>query len=197
MVNRKVHCPFHAEDTPSCHVYEDGHYHCFGCGAHGDAIDWLRDVEGLDYDAAKALLAQGQAAAAAPSANTDYTLKLALALWRTAAPIAGTPALRYLADIRGIDVTALPAEAPLRFHPRCVFGPDLRAPALIALYTDVVTDEPAGIHRVKLSPNVFAGGKVERLSLGRWPGPHACNTAAGRCARHGPPAPAPGSPSCR
>ena len=32
-------CPFHNEKTPSFYVVEDkGFFHCFGCGAHGDAI---------------------------------------------------------------------------------------------------------------------------------------------------------------
>ena len=30
-------CPFHNERTPSCKLYAD-HYHCYGCGAHGDVI---------------------------------------------------------------------------------------------------------------------------------------------------------------
>ncbi|MEM7046049.1 MAG: CHC2 zinc finger domain-containing protein [Pseudomonadota bacterium] len=34
-------CPFHAETTPSFTVNDDkGFYHCFGCGAHGDVIDF-------------------------------------------------------------------------------------------------------------------------------------------------------------
>src|SRR6185503_11357225 len=39
-------CPFHGEKTPSFYVYEDGHYHCFGCGAHGDAIGFIMQAEG-------------------------------------------------------------------------------------------------------------------------------------------------------
>ena len=36
-------CPIHAEKTPSFKVDEArGIYHCFGCGAHGDAFDYLR-----------------------------------------------------------------------------------------------------------------------------------------------------------
>ena len=31
-------CPFHDERPPSFRVYTD-HWHCFGCGAHGDAIE--------------------------------------------------------------------------------------------------------------------------------------------------------------
>lgn len=42
-------CPFHAEKTPSFTVNDkEGFYHCFGCGAHGDVFDWLRDKQGLD-----------------------------------------------------------------------------------------------------------------------------------------------------
>ena len=108
-----------------------------------------------------------------PRASDDYTLKLALDLWNEARPIADTPAARYLAEVRGIDVSLLATEAPLRFHSRCIFGPDRRAPALIALYQDVLTEARAGIHRIKLTPDVFAGAKVERMSLGRWPAPRA------------------------
>lgn len=33
-------CPMHGDTNPSLRVYADGHWHCFGCGAHGgDAID--------------------------------------------------------------------------------------------------------------------------------------------------------------
>jgi len=41
-------CPFHQETTPSFTVYEDNYY-CFGCGASGDAINFIQDVEGLDF----------------------------------------------------------------------------------------------------------------------------------------------------
>jgi len=38
----KAHCPFHEEKTPSFTIQAgDSHYHCFGCGAHGDAIAFL------------------------------------------------------------------------------------------------------------------------------------------------------------
>ncbi len=43
-------CPFHRERTPSFHVVEEkGFYHCFGCGAHGDAIRWLEETEGMSF----------------------------------------------------------------------------------------------------------------------------------------------------
>src|ERR1700726_4709711 len=35
-------CPFHDEKSPSFIIQKgDSHYHCFGCGAHGDAIQFL------------------------------------------------------------------------------------------------------------------------------------------------------------
>jgi DNA primase len=43
-------CPFHRETTASFHVVPDkGFYHCFGCGQHGNAIDFVMAIEGLDF----------------------------------------------------------------------------------------------------------------------------------------------------
>src|SRR5437870_8102803 len=43
-------CPFHHEKTPSFYVVEDkGFFHCFGCGAHGDAIGYLMRADNLDF----------------------------------------------------------------------------------------------------------------------------------------------------
>jgi len=41
-------CPFHGEKTPSFYVYED-HYHCFGCGEHGDAITFVMKSQGAAF----------------------------------------------------------------------------------------------------------------------------------------------------
>ena len=44
-------CPFHDDRDPSFTVFQKGgewRYHCFGCGAHGTAIDWLVQTEGLE-----------------------------------------------------------------------------------------------------------------------------------------------------
>jgi DNA primase catalytic core len=52
-------CPFHQERTPSMYVYpEQQTYHCFGCGAHGDAISLLREKERLEFTDAVELLAK-------------------------------------------------------------------------------------------------------------------------------------------
>lgn len=51
-------CPFHAERSPSLQIYDDGHYHCYGCGAHGDAIALIRDRERCEFVDAVELLAR-------------------------------------------------------------------------------------------------------------------------------------------
>lgn len=46
----KGHCPFHKEKTPSFNVHPDfGFYHCFGCGAHGDVIKFIQEIEKVDF----------------------------------------------------------------------------------------------------------------------------------------------------
>lgn len=52
-------CPFHSEKTPSFTVYPaDNSFYCFGCGAGGDAITFIRKRENLDYPDAVEFLAQ-------------------------------------------------------------------------------------------------------------------------------------------
>jgi DNA primase len=55
----KALCPFHDEKTPSFIVQKgDSHYHCFGCGAHGDAIQFLMNHQKLGFSDAVENLAQ-------------------------------------------------------------------------------------------------------------------------------------------
>ncbi len=51
-------CPFHDEKTPSFVIQKgDSHYHCFGCGAHGDAIQFLMQHQSLGFVDSVELLA--------------------------------------------------------------------------------------------------------------------------------------------
>ena len=51
-------CPFHNEKSPSFTVSNDKNfYHCFGCGAHGDVIGYLMQVEGVSFPEAVERLA--------------------------------------------------------------------------------------------------------------------------------------------
>ena len=56
-VNRagKANCPFHNDRTPSMKV--DKRFHCFGCGADGDVIDFTAQLHGLDAKSAAEKLA--------------------------------------------------------------------------------------------------------------------------------------------
>jgi DNA primase len=49
-------CPFHGEKTPSFYVYDD-HYHCFGCGVHGDVIAFVMQSQGASFPEAVEQLA--------------------------------------------------------------------------------------------------------------------------------------------
>ena len=49
-------CPFHTEKTPSFFIFRDNRFKCFGCGAHGDVIDFAQKMYGLSFpDALKHL----------------------------------------------------------------------------------------------------------------------------------------------
>src|SRR5271155_2501640 len=62
-------CPFHHEKTPSFYVVEDkSFFHCFGCGAHGDAIGFVMRADNLDFLEAVEKLA-GEAGISVPQAT--------------------------------------------------------------------------------------------------------------------------------
>ena len=50
-------CPFHSEKSPSCTIFpETQSFYCFGCGAGGDVITWVRRMDNLEFtDAVKQL----------------------------------------------------------------------------------------------------------------------------------------------
>jgi len=114
-------CPFHNEKTPSFTVSEDkGFYHCFGCGAHGDAIGFVMRMEGLSFPEAVERLA-GEAGLQVPQASPEdraaarrradlYDVVEAAATWfeeRLAGP-EGAEARAYLTGrgLRAETVTA-------------------------------------------------------------------------------------------
>ena len=49
-------CPLHGEKTPSMCFFPDGKWHCFGCGAHGDAADLYAALHGVSIGEALQLL---------------------------------------------------------------------------------------------------------------------------------------------
>jgi DNA primase len=64
-------CPFHKEKSPSFKVENERRsYHCFGCGAGGDAFKWLMEMDGLSFPEAVERLA-GEAGVELPKWSPD------------------------------------------------------------------------------------------------------------------------------
>lgn len=67
-------CPFHNEKTPSFTVYpESESFYCFGCGAGGEAISFIRRAENLDYTEAVKFLCD-RAGMSMPTDGYDNSL---------------------------------------------------------------------------------------------------------------------------
>ena len=75
-------CPFHPDHEPSLKIYDD-HYHCFGCGAHGDVTDFAARLFGVSqYEAAKKL-------------DFDFGLHLTEQLYREPVRRVNNPEIEY------------------------------------------------------------------------------------------------------
>lgn len=133
-------CPFHVERTPSFRVYQrDGHYHCYGCSAHGDAIAFVMRRQSMSFIEAVAFVADWAPIrpqrAIAPTARVDGTesasrkIAWCRSIWRSARLAMSTPVEAYLRG-RGI-MRSIPAT--LRFHSRLWHSESRRHwPAMVA-----------------------------------------------------------------
>lgn len=139
-------CPFHAERTPSFFVWSD-HYHCYGCGAHGDPIDYLMATRRIDFPAAVVELT-GQA----PSSTNVVPLLRQFSL-NSAARSAAPPVSSRIAELwagadnprlaelylwtRGISLRPKPLPEAIRGH-SAVWCSETREkrPAVLAALTD-------------------------------------------------------------
>lgn len=118
-------CPFHEERTPSFHVVPArGFYHCFGCGAHGSAIDFVMQANGVGFAEAVMRLAQASGLTSVPpeppapsgrerprqqgdpgdpSRRTERERRKAFRLWLDSKPLKGSVAEAYLVETRGLS----------------------------------------------------------------------------------------------
>lgn len=193
VVGRKVHlrregrvltgrCPFHPEKTPSFTVYDtsgDRRFHCFGCGAHGDALDFLQRADGMSFlDAVEYLSTEaGMTAPKAghiplaskatvesapeppPSLPAQRWSPKAGRIWNMAGPT-DHPILRtYLEETRGC---VMPRGADLRFIPA---GPRTEWPTMVARVTDLVTGEPMSLHFTRLAKDGRGKAPVDKPRL--------------------------------
>ena len=106
-------CPFHAENTPSFKVFSD-HYHCFGCGEHGNAIEFVMGQQGVSFpDAVRTLAARsgveipsgqksGMDKPPEPSGTRDVLRRACTKYQQLLYGANGAAGLKLLSD-RGID----------------------------------------------------------------------------------------------
>jgi DNA primase len=97
----KACCPFHKEKTPSFTVNDEkGFYHCFGCGAHGDAIRFLTDARGLPFmDAVKELADAAGLEVPAPDPRAQQRAERASSLYE----VVEAAARWFTEQLNGVD----------------------------------------------------------------------------------------------
>lgn len=185
-------CPFHGEKRPSFYLYPD-HYHCYGCGEHGDVINYVMKTEGIDFLTAVQQLAGGAAidlskpapavpepAAQVGSGEDDEKAQrkrdYAKAIWLAGHErLAGSPVADYLAG-RGIDLAELGRQPrALRCHPG-LWHPWARRqmPAMVAVITGAGGEHLAThctwLERIGAAGWIRARMEGGRLVFGRYPG---------------------------
>ncbi len=159
-------CPFHNEKSPSFYVNEDkGFYHCFGCGAHGDAIGFVMAQDGLGFmDAVKSLAAEAGLAVPEPQRRNPEDLKRAGLLDLLAAAADWYRA--QLASAGGADARAYLAKREVAPEQLAGFGlgfaPDSRdalSKALMAKFADI---DPSLLLEAGLTGETDAGSGAAR-----------------------------------
>jgi DNA primase len=165
----KACCPFHADRSPSFTIFAGGRrFYCFGCGAGGDVVDFIRLTHRVNFRDAAAILGENRSLpvvsrhAPEPEPEADRTQE-ALSIWRNAAPIPGTPAETYLRN-RGLRLR-LPDS--LRFA-RLRYGKRGREYPCLVACVGSIENKVIGIQRTYLAAD--GSGKADvpkaKLSLG-------------------------------
>ncbi len=174
-------CPFHAENSPSFRVNDSkGLYHCFGCGASGDIIDFVRAAERVDFIGAVRWLTNGEELtpvdpawrarqARIERAERSAAILAAQGQWHEARSIIGTPAEIYLRS-RGITGPVPPSirfgRVPLWRDK--ITGKDGRPfPALIAACQNML-GRVVGVQRIYMTEDGHKARMTNpKLSLGQ------------------------------
>lgn len=172
-------CPFHGEKRASFYIFAGGlRFHCFGCGASGDVIDFVMKLHDVRLREAAEMITGGNLPmTSAPPVPRDRnpkdgdrdTMAEARAIWAAAIAITGTPAEAYLRR-RGITMELPPC---LRFsricygsrgplHPALICAIEGKAGDLIGIQRTYLTDggSKAAFEKVKLSLGHIRGGAI-------------------------------------
>lgn len=169
-------CPLHDDTRPSFYVDDQkGVYYCHGCNASGDVIQFAMAYNRVSFSDAVVLLQSGSSFGNLPPPRVPKVTQrwdsgnAARSIWRSALPIEGTPATKYLRN-RGLDVAKLPPLPALRFGRLSYRGGSERVPALIAGISSPAGDI-VGVQRIFLTED---GQKLDvptpKMSLGPRPG---------------------------
>jgi hypothetical protein len=144
-------------------------WNCRGCAKGGDVVDLVQHLDGVDFKVAVVTLGGDERKPIAPVKPTEHherkeddqeKTKRALKIWDEASEVNGTLAEQYLRR-RGLELPE--DDEALRYFSPCPFA-GTTYPALIALFRDIVTNEPRAIHRIAIT----AGGiLIAKRMLGR------------------------------
>lgn len=162
-------CPFHSEKTPSFTVNDQKRfYHCFGCGEHGDVIEWVQKRFNMDFNAATQYLAEragivkprgAEAPKPLPAApkrdeqaeqkNVSNVIAWCQGEWRKALAANDTAVADYLRE-RGIDLARIGGVPPsLRYAVLYHKESNQSLPAMVGA-VQAVDRSIVGIHRTYL-----------------------------------------------
>jgi phage/plasmid primase-like uncharacterized protein len=164
-------CPFHIEKTPSFSVVpQKGFYHCFGCGAHGDALTWMMQMENKSFREAVEtglqrpvtrpinqlrVIRTAMTSAGPAKPPNDYEkqrkLNLAARIWNESRPAIGTLVERYLFTRCLVYENDMPNV--LRFHPSLIHEPTRQYFPVMVAAVHNANGEFTGIHRTYLAPD--------------------------------------------
>jgi DNA primase len=160
-------CPFHEDRSPSLTIFAGGvRFHCFGCGASGDVLDFVQRFYALNLHEASEMIIGGGLPNAAHQPHPvpeGATVAKAAKIWRNSVPASETPAHFYL-RCRGLH---LPIPPSIRFA-RLRYGARSNLyPCLVALVVSA-QNKPVGVQRTYLTEDGRkADLRTAKLSLGR------------------------------
>ena len=159
-VGNELHglCPFHKEKTPSFQVIPaKSFYHCQGCEAHGDAIDWLEKFRGQSHRDAVQELSESVGMVGGTEERPGKVGSHA-ELWRRSTP-PGAYVIAYLRS-RGFEMTTPPgilrqieALTHVDGQNRRHQYPAIIAPVIKELGTPGASLDPVAVHRIYLAAN--------------------------------------------
>ena len=163
----KACCPFHQDRSPSFTVFGD-RYHCFGCGASGDVLDFVQRSQGVGLREAAGMLTGGNLpsvyVARQPIDDKPDRIADAKAIWKSAVPATGTLAETYLRS----RALTLPIPDCIRFARLRYGASGPEHPVLVAAVASV-DNMLTGVQRTYLSESGMGKLAVAKpkLSLGR------------------------------